>query len=25
VTKIPAEIEIIPQRLRLIVGKNRTF
>jgi diacylglycerol kinase family enzyme len=24
-TKVPAAIEIIPRRLRLIVGKNRTF
>ncbi len=25
VTKFPATVEIIPQRLRMIVGKNRTF
>lgn len=25
VAKLPATVEIIPQRLRLIVGKNRTF
>lgn len=25
VTKIPSTVEIIPQRLQLIVGKNRTF
>ncbi len=24
-TKLPATVEIIPQRLRIIVGKNRTF
>jgi diacylglycerol kinase family enzyme len=25
ITKFPATVEIIPQRLRMIVGKNRTF
>lgn len=25
VAKFPAKVEIIPQRLRMIVGKNRTF
>lgn len=25
ITKFPAAVEIIPQRLRMIVGKNRTF
>lgn len=25
VAKFPATVELVPQRLRVIVGKNRTF